>query len=103
MTLNKLALAGVLTVQAMLAAPIAAAYPNWDAIAQCESGGNWSINTGNGYSGGLQWAPGTWAANKPAGAPASASAASRAQEIAAANNLYAKAGVSPWPVCGARG
>ena len=36
---------------------------NWDAIAQCESGGNWSTNTGNGYYGGLQFSPATWASN----------------------------------------
>lgn len=103
MTLKRLALAGVFIVQAMIAAPIAGAYPNWDAIASCESGNNWHINTGNGYQGGLQWAPGTWAAYKPAGAPASAAAATREQEIAAANRLYAMSGTSPWPTCGRLG
>ena len=104
MTVIKATLVAIFTVQGLLAAPIALADTvNWDAIAACESGQNWHINTGNGYSGGLQWAPGTWAANKPAGAPASAAAASREQEIAAANRLFAKAGTSPWPVCGAHG
>ena len=46
---------------------------NWDAIAQCESGGNWSTNTGNGHYGGLQFKQATWAANGGVGSPASAS------------------------------
>ena len=36
---------------------------NWDAVAACESGGNWAINTGNGYQGGLQFSPGTWSSH----------------------------------------
>ncbi len=46
---------------------------NWDAVAQCESGGNWSINSGNGYYGGLQFSPATWTANGGAGLPHQAS------------------------------
>ena len=46
---------------------------NWDAIAQCESGGNWAINTGNGYYGGLQFSPATWKSNGGTGMPHQAS------------------------------
>lgn len=94
---------------APLEAPVPVAPPavhqsvNWDRVASCESGNNWAINTGNGYEGGLQWAPGTWSANKPAGAPSHAYNASREQQIQAAETLYAKQGRSPWPVCGKLG
>ncbi|WP_061555703.1 resuscitation-promoting factor RpfC [Mycobacterium simiae] len=72
--------------------------PNWDAIAQCESGGNWHANTGNGAYGGLQFKPATWAEYGGVGNPA---AASREQQIAVANRLFADQGVEPWPKCGA--
>jgi resuscitation-promoting factor RpfA len=70
---------------------------NWDAVAQCESGGNWSINTGNGYSGGLQFAPGTWRAN---GGTGSAHNASREEQIRVAENVLKSQGIGAWPVCG---
>lgn len=73
---------------------------NWDAIAQCESGGNWATNTGNGYYGGLQWTPGTWHANGGQGKPQNAS---REQQIAVAQTIMARQGPSGlhnWPVCG---
>nr|WP_231987413.1 transglycosylase family protein [Mycobacterium sp. E2238] len=60
--------------------------PNWDAIAQCESGGNWHANTGNGNYGGLQFKPGTWERYGGVGNPA---AASREQQIAVANRVFA--------------
>ncbi len=68
----------------------------WDRIAQCESGGNWSINTGNGYYGGLQFASATWLSNGGADFASRADLASRAEQITVANRLYAKAGLSPW-------
>lgn len=68
----------------------------WDRIAQCESGGNWHINTGNGYSGGLQFAPSTWSSNGGGDFAARADLASREQQITVANRLYAKAGLGPW-------
>lgn len=68
----------------------------WDRIAQCESGGNWSINTGNGYYGGLQFDSGTWLANGGAKYAARADLASRTQQIAVANVVYAARGLSPW-------
>lgn len=75
----------------------AAPTPNWDAVAQCESGGNWQANTGNGEYGGLQFKPGTWTQYGGVGNPA---AASREQQIAVANRVFADQGVEAWPKCG---
>ena len=83
-----------------IAAGPAQASPDWDAIAQCESGGNWSTSTGNGYYGGLQFTPGTWRANGGTGNPASAS---RAEQIRVAENVLKTQGIGAWPVCGKRG
>jgi LysM repeat protein len=71
----------------------------WDRLAQCESGGNWGINTGNGYSGGLQFSPGTWAAN---GGSGSAHNASRAEQIRVAERVRASQGWGAWPACSAK-
>jgi LysM repeat protein len=71
----------------------------WDRLAQCESGGNWGINTGNGYSGGLQFAPGTWAAH---GGTGSAHNASRAEQIRVAERVRASQGWGAWPACSAK-
>lgn len=68
----------------------------WDRIAQCESGGNWSINTGNGYYGGLQFALASWRANGGNDFAVYPHHASRAEQITVANRYYAKAGLSPW-------
>jgi hypothetical protein len=73
---------------------------NWDAIAQCESGGNWGINTGNGFAGGLQFTAGTWHAN---GGSGSAHTASRDEQIRVAENVLHSQGIHAWPVCGRRG
>ncbi len=73
---------------------------NWDAVAQCESGGNWGISTGNGYSGGLQFSPSTWRAN---GGTGSAHTASRSEQIRVAENVLNSQGIGAWPVCGRRG
>jgi resuscitation-promoting factor RpfE len=73
---------------------------NWDAIAACESGGNWGISTGNGYAGGLQFTPSTWRAN---GGSGSASGASREEQIRVAENVLHSQGIGAWPVCGRRG
>lgn len=75
---------------------------NWDAVAQCESGGNWHINTGNGFYGGLQFDYGTWLSNGGGAYAPRADLATREQQIAVANRLYAARGSSPWPVCGQR-
>jgi resuscitation-promoting factor RpfB len=68
----------------------------WDSIAQCESGGNWSINTGNGYYGGLQFLTSTWLSSGGGDFAPRADLASRAEQITVANRLYAKVGTSPW-------
>jgi len=68
----------------------------WDRIAACESGGNWAINTGNGYYGGLQFTLGTWQANGGTGMPQDAS---REQQIAVAQHVQATQGWGAWPVC----
>ena len=73
---------------------------NWDAVAACESGGNWAINTGNGYYGGLQFTMGTWHANGGSGSP---SQASREEQIRVAENVLRSQGRGAWPVCGRRG
>lgn len=71
---------------------------NWDAVAQCESSGNWSTDTGNGFSGGLQFTQSTWEANGGTGRPSSAS---KAEQIRVAENVLATQGPGAWPVCGA--
>jgi uncharacterized protein YabE (DUF348 family) len=71
----------------------------WDRIAQCESGGNWSINTGNGYFGGLQFDSGTWLSSGGGNYAGRADLASREQQIAVANRVYASRGLQPWQ-CG---
>jgi resuscitation-promoting factor RpfC len=73
---------------------------NWDAIAQCESGGNWAANTGNGTYGGLQFKPATWSSNGGVGSPASAS---REEQIRVAENVLASQGPGAWPTCGVHG
>jgi uncharacterized protein YabE (DUF348 family) len=68
----------------------------WDRIAACESGGNWAINTGNGYYGGLQFDSQTWLGNGGGAYAPRADLASRTQQIAVANKVYAARGLSPW-------
>lgn len=82
-----------------LVAGTAHADPNWDAIAACESGGNWAIATGNGFYGGLQFTLSTWRANGGTGMPQNAS---REEQIRVANNVLATQGIGAWPVCGKR-
>jgi resuscitation-promoting factor RpfA len=95
------ATAGVAAVAPLLATtPAHADSVNWDAIAQCESGGNWSINTGNGYYGGLQFSQGTWAAYGGTAYAPTASGASRSAQIAVAEKVLAGQGIGAWPVCG---
>ncbi len=81
-------------------AAVDAQIPNearWDRVAQCESGGNWHINTGNGYYGGLQFLPSTWRAVGGTGLPHQHS---KAEQIRRAEILKARAGLGQWPVCG---
>ncbi|MET7709471.1 transglycosylase family protein [Micromonospora sp. NPDC005413] len=84
------------------AAPAQAAV-NWDAIAQCESGGNWKINTGNGYYGGLQFSQGTWAGYGGKKYAARADLASRGEQIAVAEKVLDGQGIGAWPTCGKKG
>ncbi|WBB60182.1 transglycosylase family protein [Streptomyces sp. WMMC500] len=82
------------------AAPAGAADSGvWDRIAQCESGGDWSINTGNGYYGGLQFAASTWEAYGGTAYAATADGASREQQIAVATKVQAAQGWGAWPHC----
>lgn len=74
----------------------------WDRIAQCESGGNWHINTGNGYYGGLQFSAGTWRAYGGTAYAATADGASRSQQIAVATKVQGAQGWGAWPTCSAR-
>ncbi len=78
----------------------AATYAEWDRVAQCESGGNWGINTGNGYHGGLQFAPSTWAAYGGTQYAPTANQATREQQIAIAEKVLAGQGKGAWPTCG---
>lgn len=73
---------------------------DWDAVAQCESGGNWSINTGNGYYGGLQFSASTWAAFGGGEYAPRADLATREQQIAIAEKALAVQGKGAWPTCG---
>jgi len=68
----------------------------WDRIAACESSGNWSINTGNGYYGGLQFDSQTWLGAGGGDYAPRADLATREQQITVANRLYAQRGLSPW-------
>jgi len=99
-TAAKLAVTGLVVGAPLtaLAAPASAATTGqWDAVAQCESGGNYAINTGNGFYGGLQFTLSTWAAYGGTGAPQNAS---RSAQIAVAERVLAGQGKGAWPVCG---
>ncbi|MEU0051760.1 transglycosylase family protein [Streptomyces sp. NPDC006184] len=74
----------------------------WDRIAQCESGGNWHINTGNGYYGGLQFSAGTWRAYGGTAYAPTADQASRSAQITVATKVQGAQGWGAWPVCSAR-
>jgi LysM repeat protein len=97
--------AGVAGTAALLgpASPAQASSVNWDAIAQCESGGNWSINTGNGFYGGLQFTKGTWRSYGGAKYASTANKASRSEQIAIAEKVLRGQGIGAWPVCGKKG
>lgn len=98
-------LAAALTSAAVLTASPAQADPSidWQAVAACESGGNWAINTGNGYYGGLQFSSGTWIAHGGREFAPMAHQATREQQITVAERVLHTQGISAWPVCGKRG
>jgi resuscitation-promoting factor RpfA len=77
-------------------APAAHAETDWDALAKCESGGDWGINTGNGFGGGLQFTDSTWKAFGGSGQPEDAS---REQQIVVAEKVKASQGMNAWPTC----
>jgi nucleoid-associated protein YgaU len=79
-----------------------AASLNWDAVAQCESTGNWSINSGNGFYGGLQFTQSTWAAFGGTQYAPRADLATKAQQISVAEKVLAAQGRQAWPVCNKR-
>lgn len=91
------------TAPAPAPAPRAAFAPSggsvWDQLAQCESTGNWAINTGNGYYGGLQFSLSSWQAVGGSGLP---SDASREEQIARAEMLQSRQGWGAWPACSAK-
>jgi resuscitation-promoting factor RpfA len=98
-TLARTAVAGAVLSAPAIAAPAASADTGgtvWDRLAQCESSGNWAINTGNGFSGGLQFTPSTWHAFGGAG---KAHQATREQQIVVAERVLAKQGWGAWPAC----
>ncbi len=100
-TIARVVIAGVAVgAPVAMATSTASADPtNWDAVAACESGGNWGIDTGNGYSGGLQFKQSTWEANGGSGNPANAS---KEEQIRVAENVKQSQGMGAWPVCGKR-
>lgn len=96
-TLGIVAATGALALVPMGLMTGTASAHDWDAVAQCESSGNWSTNTGNGFYGGLQFTQSTWNAY---GGSGSAHNASKAEQIRVAENVLAGQGVGAWPVCG---
>lgn len=103
-TSAKVALTGaILGAGAAIFAPTASAAPDsdWDRLAQCESGGNWHINTGNGYYGGLQFSASTWNAFGGNEFASTADQASREEQIYVAEKVLAQQGWGAWPACSA--
>lgn len=99
---NKVAVA-VLTFAAALGATNGvASAQDWNELAQCESSGDWSINTGNGFYGGLQFTPSTWEAFGGHQYAPQAHLATRAQQIAVAEKVLAVQGPGAWPACSAK-
>ena len=96
--LSGIAVAGLAAAGIALGAAPAQAAPGavWDRVAQCESSGNWHINTGNGYYGGLQFSMATWRGYGGSGNPA---AASRTEQIRIAEKVLKGQGWGAWPVC----
>lgn len=98
-TAAALAIGGAVAATMSMPAANAVDGATWDALAQCESGGNWSINTGNGFYGGLQFTQQSWNGVGMSGSPVTAS---RAQQIEAGERLLAIQGWGAWPACSAK-
>ncbi|GAA4986035.1 transglycosylase family protein [Kitasatospora paranensis] len=90
-----LPVAGLVTATTASAAPVS----TWDKVAQCESTGNWAVNSGNGFYGGLQFTAKTWGAFGGHAYAANAHQATKAQQIAVAEKVLAAQGPGAWPVC----
>ncbi|MET9611867.1 transglycosylase family protein [Kitasatospora indigofera] len=90
-----LPVAGLVTATSASAAPAS----TWDKVAQCEATGNWAINTGNGFYGGLQFTSSTWAAFGGTAYAPQAHQATKAQQIAIGEKVLAAQGPGAWPVC----
>ncbi|WP_328930126.1 transglycosylase family protein [Streptomyces sp. NBC_00190] len=86
----------ILTPSSVLAAASSKPRVNWDAIARCESGGNWAANTGNGHYGGLQFTRSSWKAAGGLRYAARADLATRSEQIATAGRLAAMQGMGAW-------
>ena len=109
---TKTRIRAALVTAAVAAVPVAglatatsatAATPSaWTTVAQCEASGNWAANTGNGFFGGLQFTPSTWAAFGGTAYAASADQATPAQQITVGEKVLAEQGPGAWPVCGAK-
>src|SRR5664279_5918866 len=93
---RRLGVVGVLAGAGLFGLALPASASTWDSVAQCESSGNWSINTGNGYYGGLQFTQSTWAASGGLQYAARADLATKAQQIAIAENTLAGQGWGAW-------
>ena len=95
----------VVTIPLVFVAPAQAALLRqdpWDVVAQCESGGNWNTNTGNGYYGGLQFTPKTWNSYGGGTYATTANRATRSQQIAIAETVLRAQGWNAWPTCSKR-
>ncbi|MGB6180821.1 MAG: transglycosylase family protein [Rhodococcus sp. (in: high G+C Gram-positive bacteria)] len=104
-TVAKVAVTGALVSTAGLAfggTANAAPDSDWDRLSQCEAGGNWAINTGNGFQGGLQFAPSTWTGHGGGEYAATANQASREEQIVVAERVLESQGWGAWPSCSAQ-
>ena len=106
-TLARTAVAGAVLAAPAVAAPVASVasadtVSTWDRLAQCESSGNWAINTGNGFFGGVQFDQNTWERNGGLRYAARADLATREEQIAIAEVTRARQGWGAWPVCSGR-
>jgi resuscitation-promoting factor RpfA len=97
---TQLTLVGVLAAAPIAMAAGTASATDWDAVANCESSGNWHTDTGNGFKGGLQFTSSTWKAYGGKGSPEDAS---REQQIQVAEKVKDGQGMKAWPVCGKKG
>ncbi|MFE7563959.1 transglycosylase family protein [Kitasatospora sp. NPDC057500] len=93
--LTALPVAGLVAANSASAAPVSV----WDKVAACEATGNWAINTGNGFYGGLQFTSSTWAAFGGTAYAPQAHQATKAQQIAVGEKVLAAQGPGAWPVC----